>query len=503
MKKLNKIIALFLLSLFASCYQDEGNYDYRAINEVMITGLPENEVVYFRNSDILKVSPIVEGTIDADNEGDYSYLWQAISYDPLQGSLGSVTELGVEKNLNYFITLPDGSYKIYLKVKDNKTNVVWRSSFSIKVTNIIKEGWLVLQEENGMTRLDMVSLPSATQEIVMRDLLAESGFKYSKGPRKIITLADMFVNYDMVRIAIMTDEGTTHLNTTDLAWDETMDYIYEFGASLNKIVGNNMVYWYMTGINIFISYSDVYFRTGYPGKLYIDPINYIDGSKIKISEHVGTLIAPYSQATVFYDMTNQQFVQLAVGNKAFTPCKVTETVFANKTSREMVYMGNTYHDKGRCYGLLKGLDKKIWLYAFKTLNASSFAQVPNYHYEVDAPEIDRAIHFAFHPTLFYLFYATENKVYQYDLVTKVSKELMLESGAAGEKISFLKFNMFTANAQIAKYKELQDMLIVGSYKESEGFVRMYRTESDFLKDATVYKSYRGFTKPIDITYKEK
>lgn len=501
MKKINKIIALLLLSLLTSCYQDEGNYDYNAINEVNITGLPESEVVYFRNSDTLRATPTIEGTIDKDLDENYTYVWEAISYNPMEEKLGTTTQIGTEKNLNYFITLPDGNYKVYLKVQDHKTKVIWRSAFPIKVTNIIKEGWLILQDNKGMTRLDMVSLPSANQEIMLRDLLSKSDFKYGKGPRKIITLADMYINYDMARIAIMTDEGTTHLNTSDLAWDETMDYIYEFGASLDKIVGNNIVYWYMTGFNMFISDADVYLRTGYPVKLYIAPINHIDGVPIKISEHVGTLIAPYSQATVFYDETNQQFVQL-VSTKSFTPCKVEEKVFANKTSRNMVYMGNTYHDKGRCYGLLKGSDMKLWLYAFKIVNGSSFAQVDKYHYEIDAPQIDKAIHFAFHPTLFYMFYATEDKVYQYDLVTKNCKELKLESGAVGEKISFLKFNMFTKRAQEAKCKELQDLLIVGSYKESDGFVRLYSVDSDFSKEANVYKSYNNFAKPIDITYKE-
>lgn len=507
MKKIKYLFAILLLSSFVSCYQDKGSYDYNEINEIAISGLPTDEVSYFKYSDSLIVTPTIEGTLQ-QNEDNYTYQWVAMSYDRKSGTAGASSEISTERNLRYFITLPEDTYNVYLKVTDKKTNVTWRKFFPIKVTTVTKEGWIVLQNKAGDSRLDMVSLPSATQEIILRDFLKDS-LPNSKGPRKIMTIADMYNSSDMARIAILTDEGTAHLETGSLKYDEINDYIYEFGATMDRIVGENICYWYMTGFNVFITDKDLYFRQGYVGKLYLNPVNNIDGKYFKPSPYVGTLLAPYSQATVYYDETNQQFVQILPSKTSFAVCQdpVTNAVFSFKTGRDMVYMGNTYHNGGRAYAILKGSDNKSWLYGIDIANASKFGQAKGYHYEITATNFEKAKHFAFHPQLTYLFYATDDKVYQFDMITKETKELKI-GNEVGEKISFIKFNLFTVNATTAKYKELQDLLIVGSYNEakpddSNGVIRMYDIESNFTFDAKIYRTYKDFAKPIDITYKEK
>lgn len=217
---------------------------------------------------------------------------------------------------------------------------------------------------------------------------------------------------------------------------------------------------------------------------------------------------------IFYDETNKQFVQIVGGYGAtgFTPCTYTQTYFSNKTEKDMVYAANTYIDGGRGYAILKAADSKLWLYAYSIKTRASVAQVKDMHYELNFPNIDKAKYFAFHPTITYLFYATEDKLYQVDLGTKDCKEINLSTlsgynGNAGEKICYLNFNLFYAKANSAPHKELRDMLIVGSYDpsqpaESNGHIRLLKASSNFNDNTTIYRSYKDFAKPVDVAYKE-
>ena len=62
MKNILFLVMLFITVVLSACFDDKGNYDYHEINELHITGLPEELQVKYRNVDTLRATPVIEAT---------------------------------------------------------------------------------------------------------------------------------------------------------------------------------------------------------------------------------------------------------------------------------------------------------------------------------------------------------------------------------------------------------------------------------------------------------
>ena len=49
--------------------------------------------------------------------------------------------LGTERNLRYFVDLKPDSYRLFLKVKDTKTDLIWKSYTSLTVLSVTDKGF--------------------------------------------------------------------------------------------------------------------------------------------------------------------------------------------------------------------------------------------------------------------------------------------------------------------------------------------------------------------------
>lgn len=122
MKFKNRIywIPVFCLTLF-SCYDDKGNYDYRELDEIEITNIPE-EIAVLANAEHIVVKPKVvskeEGEIKADNP-NYSF----------------------SKDLDIPAALSPKQYTCWFEVKDKRTEMISRKTFNFNVASSITSGW--------------------------------------------------------------------------------------------------------------------------------------------------------------------------------------------------------------------------------------------------------------------------------------------------------------------------------------------------------------------------
>ena len=150
------LIGLLGIFLFESCYDDKGNYSYRAINEITVKHdfFGDTTIRMYSFVDTLRVFPEISTSVNNDPD-NYEYEWMAVGGDQ---TIGGQYLLGKEKDLVYPITLPSQRYRVYFKIKDKSTGLTTISSLSLQLSTLFSQGWLVLGEgDNGLAQLDMIS----------------------------------------------------------------------------------------------------------------------------------------------------------------------------------------------------------------------------------------------------------------------------------------------------------------------------------------------------------
>lgn len=159
--KHNVILLLCLVLGLFSCYDDKGNYDYREIDELTITGIPEELMSALYKSENLVLSPAVtskfDGVINADDPNyEFSYYYdRPVGGDFLEPRLLDSSRV---KDLNILAEIDPGNYTVWFKVKDLRTNIVTSAEFKLSVVTSTTKGWVVLCEEGSerKVRIDMI-----------------------------------------------------------------------------------------------------------------------------------------------------------------------------------------------------------------------------------------------------------------------------------------------------------------------------------------------------------
>ncbi|MCL1821656.1 MAG: hypothetical protein FWG22_02415, partial [Prolixibacteraceae bacterium] len=224
----------------------------------------------------------------------------------------------------------------------------------------------------------------------------------------------------------------------------------------------------------------------------------------------------YDPTILLYDQTNLRFVQLTSNLRGVRLPTAPETAFSFNTGRKFVYMNAGLQDGGVTFAILEDpVTGKYWLYGMRAQGSFALSQLPAYYHQLDAPQIEQATAFAIHPTLWHLFYAVGDTVYQYDMVTRTCRALPFVLGEgeaevsrlAGEQITMLKFNVFGLDvySKPAGSAAMQYRLIVGSHSpdaELSGNVRMFDIATATDRPATLFRSYSGLGRVVDVTYKE-
>src|SRR5699024_341171 len=75
-KHLINSIIILVISFTSSCLKDKGNYDYKQINEIVISGIEKSQrYEVFSFVDTLRIAPNLEG-IDNHNSDRFTYEWK-------------------------------------------------------------------------------------------------------------------------------------------------------------------------------------------------------------------------------------------------------------------------------------------------------------------------------------------------------------------------------------------------------------------------------------------
>jgi len=491
--KIQFILSLMLVLCY-SCAQDEGNYDYNAINEIAATGIEEAYTVY--TGDNFKITPNLNATLDDSTNPDrYSFEWVALN--PAKLLLESKTIIATTKNFDTTVKLAPGKYNVYYFVKDNVTGVVWQQKpFVLNVVSAIYEGWLVVGDVNDKARLDMISIiPGVTQPRIITDVLdaAGSALKLTGKAVDVSCFSNAISASAAYGVYVTTTEnGTARLDPDSFGWTQSQNIAYEsVGGAMSTNFGVDFMKSPTGGENFLYSKGDIYYFYRAFNIKYGLPQNIMEtGTKTFyaapfIAENRGSTGTP-----VFFDQNARRFVRFSYskGNCSEMPPVVpSETVLDwSNTNSDLIYMTTSNFNDLENFAVLKNSTTKKY-----SLLRFSKGLIQSYYKEIlNAPDFDKATKFAVSPESGYLFYAVGGKVYEYDNGTQSAK-LMINKGA--EEVTYIGF---VSNARDADKK-----LIVGSYGTS-GTMELY-TVPPVNGDLILTNKYEGLCKIVDVAFRRR
>lgn len=151
--KIDTFIGLCLGAvLLFSCYEDLGNYDYREINELAVTGIRDTAVDV---DDLLCYYPVLQGTQYSDTSR-FTYEWE----------VGN-TIVSTEKDLEWIVNVFPGTKICRYIVKDKETEVKQYFSFTLNVSSSTAGDLImVLSKYNGKAELSYQRLDKPASFVV-------------------------------------------------------------------------------------------------------------------------------------------------------------------------------------------------------------------------------------------------------------------------------------------------------------------------------------------------
>lgn len=167
--KINNILIIFLTFFVTSCSKDKGNYSYKDVNEVIIHPSKFTDTIYNVRikQDFLKINPELVLTLDKNKSHNYKYEWVCVGQTINKGKRFVI---GNEANLNYNVLLPPDEYKLFFRVFDENTQLLFMKETTVVVQSIYSKGWLLAGENNqGIGQMDMISIGRDT--IVVKSAL--------------------------------------------------------------------------------------------------------------------------------------------------------------------------------------------------------------------------------------------------------------------------------------------------------------------------------------------
>lgn len=481
----NKWILLsFFLLLLISCFEDKGNYNYEEINEILISGL-KNEVRYSMK-DSLIVRPGILYTLNPG--GSYTYQWTAQQADAPLGTTPPEIIIGNEKDLHYYVELPQGRYYIKLTATDVNTTLLWTGLFELTVATSTSTGWMILCNDKGRSRLDMVE-ESSDERLISYDILASTPLPVHRKPLNIKSIT---VDYMQDEIFVLTEEGCSKLVSKDLSWEEANDFRYLMAdPSMGDVVPTDFVVSPING-TLLLASGNAYWRKHQGSALFGRPVNYMNGQRIHLAPSIATQIG-YStfegvQNFVLYDTVNQQFIRYAPND---TRCSVIDDF---PKGYQLITLQNSTYDRGTSYAVLEDrANGKYYLFPFYASDLISAGELT----ELNIPDIEKVSHFAFDPVYPYMFYAIEDKLWLYsyteDLPYNQNTKMYVDLN--NEKITLLKYDI---NSIKERY------LMVGTVSTAgEGSMRLFEAQPVRGTVVLYEDPYTGFAQIVDATYKEK
>lgn len=462
MKRLFTITAYTVF--LSSCVKDKGDYDYRKINEVTITGLQKNYSVVF-DRDILHIEPTITMTETVTDPNRLSYYWI------LYKSSTPIDTVGTEPVLHYKVDAIPDTYNLFLRIIDRQTEMAWKASTTLTVGTRYSTGIMLMgTDANGNAEMDMITMVNDT--VVVTGILSKSGLPALHDPVGVQHVGGNS-NDNNARLWVMTKSGSYYLDrlTMQGSIDNKFAKITVTNEAIDKqtitpivyapqIIGRNGATgnslgaraWITTDGDIFPTHT---FLAG--GDFYPNPVNRLEADfskRLKAAPYFWYSIASLN-TLMWYDTENHRFLNITnVGINTFSSMptdNATDPFPWKQTDRTLVYGENTRNTdggstNGNSFAIMKGAGGKHFIYKFY---ASGTTPQKRDLYEVSpiAIDFDKADSYAFSSKRSVIFYSVGNRLYAYDYNKGFEK--LYQFPEITDEITMLKFDTqidFATNA---------------------------------------------------------
>lgn len=497
----NLLYALFVgVCLYVgACTKDKGNYNYHAINEISFSAIDTANGYTVYIGDSLKISPVLISSLPGTGTPDYSYEWSF--YDISTGD----RVISTEKDLQIRVAELPGSYPLQYRVTDKNTGVLFHTRTILNVRTEVYEGYMVLNNVEGKSRMDMLSYDATTGSFnQFTNVLAKmaSSLPEQGAPIQVLcTRSRNAFNYSdsTYGIYLLTENGTNRVHPETFDWRPTYDVRYEVvgdipaGFKADKITVSPAQYY----ITMMLSSGNQNYTRTFGAEFYTLPVNkYLGQPPFKASPYI---VSGESQYVAMFDMDKHAFalMQQLNGNVAIPMPSATQPGEINfPTGHSLVYMAKTPAEYA--YAVTKTAAGVYYLTKFVP------GALPSYSKPIKGTDLDKATNWAVGANPEYLFYSAGGKLYEYDLYLESSK-LMLDKGSS--IISYLAFQPFSQNRNPGTYGIWKDWLTVGSYNPagisgSNGTLEQFAVP-DANDPLQLKKSWTGFGQIVSASYRER
>jgi hypothetical protein len=134
---------------YQACYEDKGHYDYLPVNKVTIT--TPLAALSANMGDTLYFTPTITFANPADTTG-FEYWWEYMG----SGMQLDHYEMICEGRELRFVPQMVGSQSVQFCVKELRSGMITTAAMIVNGGSIYTKGWLILREENGESKLTFI-----------------------------------------------------------------------------------------------------------------------------------------------------------------------------------------------------------------------------------------------------------------------------------------------------------------------------------------------------------
>jgi len=503
------ILCICILNAFQSCQKDLGNYTYSNFDSLKISGIDTAYLAY--NQKPFQIKPNLE-LISGEkvDPNHYTYEWYTINPSTAILNAEKKKVLGHKLALDTIISLSPAKYLLHLRVTSKTDNTITEFVTKINVTSELSDGWLVLNDIDGKSRLDMLNYNQTTLKYEPHlDILKNFARIDMEGAPKLVMYLndrDAITNKYAHRVYVGTDKMTISFNNQENTWTNFRNLKKEifrttaegYHAEIIQPMGRGGGPVYMVDSEGVLIHQNVT-----QNMVYGSTINRLNGGvRLNISKFIAVNSGSSIAYAVVFDQKNQRFlVHSSTNYTLLIPSSSDPEIFSPEVMKmDLVYMERVLTATNQFYALLKNpANNKLRLVRFRHEGAIFNPLAVD---DIDNPYgMESAENIAADPTFGYIYYSIGNKVYQYDPFNK-KHGLAIDLGT--RRISKVKFQRLVYNTGSNRYNDFAKKLMVCTYDpaspNTSGKMDFY--EISLSGAPKLAESYNGFGKIVDVSYRE-